>query len=110
MSEAQERRRLVPEMGEHEFARCVVLDRDPFAGRRVDQLGVDEPARAEMHTVLLLALAPERDPDVSDSHGLGDTCAPALLQPRPQRWLTAARLAGDQDSLDARASQVEPTP
>ena len=48
----------------------------------IDQLGVDEAARAEVHAVLLLALAPERRADVADAHRLGHARAPALLEPR----------------------------
>ena len=73
----------------------------------VDQLGVDEAARAEVHAVLLLALAPERDADVADAHRLGDLRAPALLELRAERRLAAAGLAGDEHALDARPAQVE---
>ena len=68
----------------------------------VDQLRVDEAARAEVHAVLLLALAPERGADVADAHRLGDAGAPALLEPRAERRLAAARLAGDEQAHDAR--------
>ena len=49
---------------------------------RVDQLGVHEAARAEVHAVLLLAFAPERRPDVADAHRLGDGRPPALRSSR----------------------------
>ena len=67
---------------------------------------MDEAARAEMHPVLLLALAPERDADVADPHRLGHLRAPALLEPRAERGLAAAGLAGDEDTLDARVAEV----
>ena len=76
-------------------------------GLRVDQLGVDEAARAEVHAVLLLALAPERDADVADPHRLGDPRAPALLELRAEGRLAAAGLAGDEHALDARAGEVD---
>ena len=63
----------------------------------------------EMHPVLLLALTPERNPDVADPHGLGDARAPTPLEPRPKRRLTATRLARDEHAFDARAAQVEAT-
>ena len=77
------------------------------AGLRVDELRVDEAARAEVHPVLLLALAPERHADVADPHRLGHARAPALLELRAERRLAAARLARDEDALDARAREVE---
>ena len=78
-----------------------------LAGSRVDQLRVDEAARAQVHAVLLLALAPERDADVADAHRLGHARAPALLELRAERRLAAAGLARDEHALDARAAQVE---
>ena len=92
---------------EHELARGAVLDRARRAGLGVDQLGVDEAAGAEVHPVLLLALAPERDPDVADSHRLGDARAPARLELGAEGGLAAAGLAGDQDPLDARRREVD---
>ena len=68
----------------------------------VDQLGVDEAARAEVHPVLLLALAPERHADVADAHRLGDPRAPALLEHRAEGGLAAAGLARHEHALDAR--------
>ena len=62
--------------------------------------------RAEVHPVLLLALAEERRADVADAHRLGHLCAPALLELRAKGRLAAAGLAGDQDSLDTRPSEV----
>ena len=76
-------------------------------GRRVDQLGMDEAARAEVHAVLLLALAPERDADVADAHRLGHLRAPPRLELRAERRLAAARLARDEHALDRRAREVE---
>ncbi len=73
----------------------------------VDELGVNEAARAEVHAVLLLALAPEGRADVADAHRLGDARAPALLEPRAERGLAAARLTCDEKAHDARAAQVE---
>ena len=72
----------------------------------VDQLGVDEAARAEVHPVLLLALAPERDADVADPHRLGHPRAPAFLEPRAEGRLAAAGLARDEHALDARAPEI----
>ena len=106
-AEAQQRRGAVPQVREHELAGRAVLELERRAGLRVDQLGVDEAARAEVHPVLLLALAPERDADVADAHRLGDPRAPALLELRAERRLAAARLARDEHALDARAAQVE---
>ena len=51
----------------------------------VDQLGMDEAAGAEVHAVLLLALAPQRRADVADPHRLGDL--------RPQASSSLARKA-----------------
>ncbi len=106
-AEAQERRRAVAEMREHELAGGAVLQLERGTRLRIDQLGVDEAARAEVHPVLLLALAPERDADVADAHRLGDPRAPALLELRAERRLAAARLAGDEDALDARAAEID---
>ena len=106
-AEAQQRRGAVAQVREHELAGRAVLHRDRGAGLGVDQLGVDEAARAEVHAVLLLALAPQRDADVADAHRLGHARAPALLELRAERRLAAAGLAGDEHALDARAAQVE---
>ena len=73
----------------------------------LDQLGVDEAARAEVHSVLLLALAPERHADVADAHRLGHLRAPALFQLRAKGRLAAAGLAGHEDALDARSGEIE---
>ncbi len=58
-AKAHERRGVVLKMREHELALGTVLQRDRPARLRLDQLGVNEAARAEMHAVLLLALTPE---------------------------------------------------
>src|SRR5262249_57302779 len=65
----------------------------------VDQLGVDEAARPEVHAVLLLALAPQRDADVADAHRLGHARSPARLELRAECGLAAARLACDEHTL-----------
>ena len=57
-AEAQQRRRAVAQVREHELARGAVLQLERVPGVGVDQLGMDEPARAEVHPVLLLALTP----------------------------------------------------
>ena len=44
---------------EHELAARSVAELPRIAGLGIDQLGVDEPSRAEVHPVLLLALSPE---------------------------------------------------
>ena len=66
-----------------------VVQRQRGARLRVDQLRVDEAARAEVHPVLLLALAPERDADVADAHRLGDPARPS--PPRAARGRPARR-------------------
>ena len=60
-----------------------------------------------MHPVLLLALAPERDPDVADSHRLGDASSPARLEPRPEGRLAPSRLTGDEHPLDAALPEID---
>ena len=76
-AEAQQRGGAVPQVREHELAGRAILELECGARLRVDQLGVHEPARAEVHAVLLLALAPERDADVADAHRLGDHSRPS---------------------------------
>ena len=49
----------MPEVGQDELAGGTVRQSPRGAGLGVDQLGVDEAARAEVHAVLLLALAPQ---------------------------------------------------
>src|SRR5262249_3113247 len=106
-AEAQKRRGAVPQMAQNELAARAVDELDRIARLRVAQLRADEAAGAEVHPVLLLALAPERDADVADAHRLGHPRAPAFLESRPERRLAAAGLAGYQHPLDARARQVE---
>ena len=103
-AEAEERRCLVPEVREHELAGSAVGEGAGGAALGVDELRVNEAARAEVHAVLLLALAPERWADVADAHRLGDARAPALLEPRAERGLAAARLTCDEKAHDARAA------
>ena len=55
-AEPQERGRAVLKMRQHELARGAIVHLDDFAGLGLDQLGVHEPASAQMHAVLLLAL------------------------------------------------------
>ena len=93
-------------MREHELAGRAVAQLERLARLRIDQLGVDEAARAEVHSRLRLALTPERRADVADSHRLRHAGAPAVLERRSERGLAAAGLAGDEDSPDARIAQV----
>ena len=102
--EPEQRRGAVPEMGEDELARGPVGQLDRGARVRVDQLRVHEAAGAEVHAVLLLALAPERRADVADAHRLGHAGAPALLEPRAEGGLASSGLARRR----ARASRVDP--
>jgi hypothetical protein len=95
------------QVAEHELPGGAVRERPRAARVRVDQLSVDEAARTEVHPVLFLALAPQRRPDVADPHGLGDAGAETALEHRAEGGLPTARLAGDEDALDARARQVE---
>ena len=96
------------EVGEYELAGGAVLELERLARVGVDQLGVDEAARAQVHSVALLALAPERDADVADAHRLGDLRAPARLEPRTKGRLAAAGLPGDEQTLDARGGRSKP--
>src|SRR6267378_2941024 len=79
-TEAQERRRPMPEMRQHELAADAVGRLEGCFGLRVDHLGMDEAARTEVHPVLLLALAPERWADVADPHRLRDLRSPTFFQ------------------------------
>jgi hypothetical protein len=89
-AETQERCGAMLLVRQHELAGGAVVHGERPARSWVDQLGVDVAARAEVHSVLLLALSPERDPDVADAHRLGDPCAPALLELRSEGRLAAA--------------------
>src|SRR5215211_4970904 len=94
-AEAQQRGGAVAQVREHELAAGAVLHLDGGARLRVDQLGMDEPARAEVHPVLRLALAPQRDAYVADAHRLRDARAPARLEPQQlHRAHQALRVAG----------------
>ncbi len=103
----QERRSAMLEMRQDELAGGAVLHRERVPGLGIDQLGVDEAARAEMHSVLLLALPEERDADVADAHRLEDPRAPALLELGAKRRLAAPGLARHEDALDTGLAQVE---
>ena len=97
----------VPEVGQHELALGTIRELERDATLVVDQLGVDEPVGAEVHAVLLLALAPQRDADVADAHRLGHLRAPAGLEGGAEGRLAAAGLAGDQHALDAGGGEVD---
>src|SRR3954469_23851727 len=105
-AEPQQWRGAVAQMGEHELAGRAVLHGDRLAARRVDELGVDEAVGAEVHAVLVLALAPQRHADVADAHRLGHARAPPLLEHGAEGGLAATGLAGDEHALDAGAAQV----
>ena len=105
-AEAQQRRRAVDEMGQHEFALGPVGDRLRRAGLRIDQLDMDEAAAAEMHALLFLALAPEGNGDVADAHRLDDARAPGRFELGPHRRLTAAGLARHHHPFHARLDEV----
>ena len=94
------------EVGQHELACGAVVQLDRDSCFWLDQLGVDEPARPQVHAVLLFALSPERSADVSDSHHLGDPRAPALFELRPKGRLAAAGLTCHEHSLDARPREI----
>ena len=81
------------QVGQDELALRAVLHVQRGARLRVDQLGVDEPASAQVHAVLLLALAPERDADVADAHRLGDLRPIRPRAGRAKRGLSPTRLA-----------------
>ena len=106
-TEAQERCCPVLEVRQDELAGGAVFQRDRGAGLRVDQLGVDEAARAQVHPVLLFALAPQRHADVADAHRLGDLRAPAVLELCAEGGLAASGLAGHEHSRDARLSELD---
>ena len=57
-AEPQQRRGAVPQMAEHELAARVVLRSERGSSALgIDQLNVDEAARADVHAILLFALA-----------------------------------------------------
>ena len=53
---------------------------------------MDDAARAEVHPVLLLALAPERDADVANPHCLGDAGPPPVLEQGAEGGLVLTHL------------------
>jgi len=108
-AEAEERCGPVPEVGEHELPLRAVLELAWAARLRVDELDVDEAARAQVHTRLLLALPEERDADVADPHRLRHPCAPAALELYPKGRLAPAGLAGDENAVHARTGEVHPS-
>ena len=108
-AESQQRGRTLTEMRQHELAAGAVGHLTRLAGLRIDQLRVDEASCAEMHAVLLFAFTPERRTDVADPHRLGDPGPPARLELRPEGRLAAARLAGDEQTLDTRPDEIEVT-
>ena len=103
----QQRRRLVTEMREDELAGSAVVERACSAALRIDQLRMDEAPRSQVHAVLLLALAPERDADVADAHRFRDPGPPAVLELCAKRRLAAAGLARDEHAGDARAVEID---
>ena len=86
-------------------ARCVHLVCDAPDYCNVDELLVvtfTEAAAAEMHALLFLAFAPQRNGNVANAHRLGDARAPAGFELRAHRRLAAAGFARGQNALDAR--------
>src|SRR6266545_2191978 len=105
-AEPQERSRPMAEVREHELAGRTVMQLEGDARFGIDQLGMDEAARAQVHPVLLHAFAPQRHADVADAHRFGDACPPPLLELRAEGRLAAAGLTRHEHALDARASEV----
>ena len=95
------------EVGQHELARGAVVQLDGDSCFGFDQLGVDEPASAQVHAVLLFALPPERSADVADAHHLGDPRAPTLFELRTEGRLAAAGLTCHEHALDARTPEID---
>jgi hypothetical protein len=105
--EAQERRGAMPEMRQHQLAGRAIVHRQRLARLGVDQLRVDEAVRAQVHAILLLALAPEGHADVADAHRLRDLRVPTLLEPGPERRFPTSGLARHENTLDARVAEIE---
>ena len=61
-AEPEQRRRLVPQMRKHELALGPVGQRHGRAALRIDQLGMDEAAAAEMHAASALRIRPTATP------------------------------------------------
>ena len=106
-AEAKERSGAVSEMGEDELAGRAVDERARATRVGIDELRVNESPSTEVHAVLPLALAPERDADVADAHRLRHPRAPSVLELRAERRLAASRLARDENAFDARASEID---
>jgi hypothetical protein len=88
-------------MRQDELAARTIFEGDRATGLRIDQFGVHETSRTEVHTVLFLALAPQRDTDISDPHRLRYARSPAALERRAEGGLPAAWLTGDEYPLNA---------
>ena len=106
-AESQQRSGLVGEVRQHQLAAGAVVHRNGRPRLRVDQLRMDETARAQVHAVLPLALAPQRHAQVADAHRLGHPRPPAPLQHLAEGRLAAARLARDQHPPHALGGQVD---
>ena len=106
-AEPQQRGGLVGEVRQHQLAACAVVHRNGRPRLRVDQLRMDETACAQVHAVLVLALAPQRDAQVADAHRLGHPRSPAPLQQLAEGRLAAAGLARDQHPPHALGGQVD---
>ena len=98
----------MPQVGQDELPGGAVGRLDRGAGLRVDQLGVNEPAGAEVHPVLLLALTPQRGTDVPDAHGLRHPRTPAGFELSAEGRFTATRLARNEHAVDARPGRSKP--
>src|SRR4029078_6681501 len=99
--ETEERRRLAIEMRVDHLTHGPIRHRHGSAGRWVDELKVYVSLAGEMHPLLLFALAPQRHRDVANAHRLRDLGVPGRLKPPTHCRLATARLAGDQNALDA---------
>ena len=91
----------------YELAGGAVLELERLTRVRVSQLGVDEAARAQVHSVALLALAPGRDADVADAHRLSDLRAqPAWSRAhRPARRRRGSPATSRRSTLEAGRSK-----
>src|SRR5882672_3938299 len=104
--EPHDRHRLAGQARVNELSDCARLDLHRRASLRVDQLRPDVPGPAEMHALLVGALAEQRRRDVADAHDLGDRDAEHLLDVVANGGYAAAGLSPGDDVSHGHGARI----
>ena len=105
---AQQRRGLAAQMGPHELAEGVVLDRQRGVAAGLDELQHGPPVGGQVQPLARLALAGHGRPHVAHAEAVGHRGAPGRLDLLAHRAQPGARLAGRDDVAQPQVGRLDP--